>query len=344
MSSVAPRARGTEVQHRGVVVVLTVVLAVLAASGNATASVLQRKAARREPQARTFSIRLMWDLARQPVWIAGVAALFIAFLLQSVALGLGSLSVVQPLLVLELPFTLLLASLVFRSRLHAREWLAAAGMSAGLATFLYTLRPTGGDAAIALGTWLLGIAASLVLAAVFIWVGIRHHYAARAVYLSVATGIGFGLTAVLIKGVAAAYAGGLAGVFTAWQTYAVVALGPSSMFMLQNTLQAGRLVAAQPGLTLVNPIVAVAWGVAVFSENVRTGPWLVGTFAGAALIGACTVLLARSPLLHGQSGRAEEDTKKGAGSSEGRRREVRTERSQPNGRGDAGHGRGNHPR
>lgn len=286
---------------------LTVALAVLGAAGNATASVLQRKAARREPESRSFSFQLMWDLAHQPVWIGGICAVTAGFLLQAVALGIGRLSVVQPLLVLELPFALMLASVVFRARLHAREWTAAAGMSVGLGVFLYTLRPGGGSVVqVPLPTWILGIAVSLGVAATFVWLGTRRHLAARAVHLSVATGIGFGLTAVLVNGVAAAYTHGFAGVFTAWQTYLVIVLGPSSIFMLQNTLQSGRLVAAQPGLTLVNPIVAVTWGVTVFSESVRTGLWLLGTFGGAALIAACTILLARSPLLHGRGGALEE--------------------------------------
>ncbi len=285
---------------------LSVVLAVLAAVGNATASVLQRKAARREPDSRSFSLRLMWDLAHQPVWIGGIVAITVGFLLQSVALGLGHLSVVQPLLVLELPFTLMLASVVFRVRLHAREWTATGGMCVGLAVFLYTLQPTGGDPRqVALGIWLLGIGVTLAVAGVFVWLGARHRHAARAAYLSVATGIGFGLTAALINGVAAAFSHGIVGVLTAWQTYVVIVVGPASTFLLQNTLQSGRLVAAQPGLTLVNPVVAVAWGVAVFAEEVRAGPWLAGTCAGAVLIGACTVLLSRSPLLHGQDRRTE---------------------------------------
>lgn len=284
---------------------LSIALAALAAVGNATASVLQRKAARREPGERAFSLRLIWDLVHQPVWIGGIAAVTFGFLLQAVALGLGRLSVVQPILVLELPFTLMLAGVVFRTRLHAREWSSAAGMSAGLALFLYALRPVGGDARVHIGIWMLGLAVSLFVGAVFVWLGKRHSDAARAAYLSVATGVGFGLTAALIKGVAAAYANGPVGVLTAWQTYVVIVLGPASTFMLQNTLQSGRLVAAQPGLTLVNPVVAVAWGVAVFSEQVRTGPWLIATFAGAGLIAASTVVLSRSPLLHGRSGQTE---------------------------------------
>lgn len=288
---------------------LSVVLAVLAAAGNATASVLQRMAARREPAARSFSLRLMWDLAHQPVWVGGIVAITAGFLLQSIALGLGRLSVVQPLLVLELPLTLLLASVLFRARLRGREWTAAAGMSVGLAAFLYTLRPTGGEPRlVGLGTWALGLGVTVTVAGAFVWLGARRRHAARAAYLSVATGIGFGLTAALINGVAAAFAHGLVGVLTAWQTYAVIAVGPTSTFLLQNTLQSGRLVAAQPGLTLVNPVVAVAWGVAVFDEEPRTGPWLAGACAAAALIAVCTVLLARSPLLHGRGSQTETAT------------------------------------
>jgi hypothetical protein len=59
---------------------------------------------------------------------------------------------------------------------------------------------------------------------------------------------GFRLLASLVAG------GGLGGVFTAWQTYLLIVLGPLFFFLLQKTMQAGRLVASQPALTLANPI------------------------------------------------------------------------------------------
>jgi drug/metabolite transporter (DMT)-like permease len=68
---------------------------------------------------------------------------------------------------------------------------------------------------------------------------------------------------------------------------------------LQKTLQAGRLVASQPALTLANPVVSIAFGIVVFGEHFRSGTWLILALFGAALIVACTVLLARSPLLQG---------------------------------------------
>lgn len=76
-----------------------------------------------------------------------------------------------------------------------------------------------------------------------------------------------------------------------------LATGTVSFYLLQNAMVAGRLVAVEPGLTLANPIVAVTWGLFVFGESGRTGPALVGTLAGGALLVGGVILLARSPVL-----------------------------------------------
>jgi drug/metabolite transporter (DMT)-like permease len=66
------------------------------------------------------------------VWLGGIGALTAGFLLQASALGTGQLSLVEPVLVLELPVAPVLSSRVFRQRLGPSEWLPAAGMTAGL--------------------------------------------------------------------------------------------------------------------------------------------------------------------------------------------------------------------
>lgn len=287
---------------------LSLSVAALAALANAAASVLQRKAARGEPERTAFSLRLLWDLAHRPVWVAGITAVAVGFLLQAVALATGSLAAVQPVLVLELPFTIVLSIVVFRSRLGGREWLAVAAMSGGLALFLLSLSPSGGrPSATTPLQWGSGLAAGLALAGVLVWLGWRSRYARRAALLGVATGVLFGLTAALIAGMTDAFTGHILSVLAAWQTYLVIVFGPISMFLLQNTLQAGRLVAAQPGLTLTDPLLAIGWGVGFFGESVRGGPWIAGTTIGAALIAWGTLLLSRSPHLQGRRGATEED-------------------------------------
>jgi drug/metabolite transporter (DMT)-like permease len=274
------------------------VLVLLAAVVNACSTVLQRRAARDEPDEAAFSIGMLFDLIRRPSWIGGILCMILGFLLQASALTVGRIAVVQPLLTAELPLTLLLAAWVFHHGLPAREWVAIGAMAVGLAGFVYCLSPSGGDV---LGAptlrWVIALVIGLAAVAVLTAVGAARHGQPRAAALGLATGTLFGIVAALVAGVGAAYAGGFPQLFTSWQTYAVIVLGPTSFFLLQSALQAGDLDASQPGFTLMNPLVGVLWGLFVFGEQPRGGAWIVGELAGAAIIVAATLLLVRSPAL-----------------------------------------------
>ena len=51
--------------------------------------------------------------------------------------------------------------------------------------------------------------------------------------------------------------------------------GVGALFLLQNGLQAGSLVAVQPPLTLGDALISACYGVTVFGEDVNTGGWLL---------------------------------------------------------------------
>ena len=297
-------------------------LAVLAACANATSSVLQRKANRKIPQNQSLSLRLIASLVHQPVWFGGVLAVFVGFLLQATALGNGQLSVVEPILVLELPATLILASRVFGSRMHAREWGAAVAMTVALAGLLFFLSPSAGrPTGVRWYAWGIAIGVNLIFVAAMVAWG-RHGPAGRcrgrgrkgekssarqAAVLGVAAGSAFGLTAALMKGMTNTFSQGIGTLFTSWQLYGMIAAGALGMFLLQSAMNAGRLIAAQPGLTLSDPIVSVLWGVLVFHEHVRGGWFIVLAVISGLLLAGAVVVLARSPLLSGESARTEED-------------------------------------
>ena len=292
---------------------LTYVLAVLAACANATSSVLQRKANRRVPKRENLSPRLLWSLAHEPVWFGGILAVIAGFLLQATALGNGQLSVVEPILVLELPATLILASRVFGSRMHRREWGSAAVMTAGLAGMLYFLSPSAGrPQSVRWYAWVIGIGINLAVAGALVAWARRDSAgrgrtdgqgsARRAALLGVAAGATFGLTAALMKGMTRTFTQGFAVLFTSWQLYGMIAAGVLGMFLLQSAMNAGRLIAAQPGLTLSDPIVSILWGVFVFSERVRGGWYVALAVIGGLVMAAAVVVLARSPLLSSESG------------------------------------------
>lgn len=269
---------------------------IVAALLNASASVLQRRATKDEPESASFSFGMVLDLVRRPAWILGILAMISGFLLHGVSISLSQIALVQPLLVAELPFTLILASWAFRSRIPRRDWLAIGMQSAGLAAFVGCLAPTGGDPRVSIATWTLGIGATAAGVIALVVLGYRDRHEHRAALLGVATGATFGLNSALIAGVGAVVSHG-GNLFTTWQTYGVAILGPVSFYLLQNALQAGNLVASQPGFTLTNPLVSVTWGLAVFGEQARSGLFLIGTIAGAALIGAGTIMLAQSSML-----------------------------------------------
>lgn len=291
---------------------LTYALAVLAACANALSSVLQRKANKRVPQRENMSPRQIWTLLHQPVWFGGILAITVGFLLQASALGTGDLAVVEPVLVLELPFTLILASWLFHQRLGLREWLPSAAMTAGLAGLLYLLAPSaGGSPRLHWYGWLAGVGGNLALVGALVLVARRGSIRRarpekpgqqgggpfRAALLAVAAGSTFGLTAALMKEVTRTFERGVGELFTDWPVYAMVAAGVLGMFLTQSALNAGQLIAAQPGLSLSDPLISVLWGVLAFHEQIRQGWYIPGEVACAGVIVAGVVTLARSPLL-----------------------------------------------
>lgn len=277
---------------------LAVILGLCAALSNAVASVLQRKAARRTSADEGFSLGLILHLARQGSWVGGIGALICGFVFQAAALTVGQLSLVQPLLALELPLTLIVAGRIFGTGIGRRALIGGGAMAAGLALVLFGLAPKPGSGPASGSGWLtgLGVAAGVTLALTLVG-RLRPSGPSRAALLGAATGAGFGLTAALMKGATSELSRGIAGVFTSWQVYAMVVAGLGSLFLLQNALQSGTLVAAQPAITLVDPLASIALGVAIFHDQVRLGPWLGLELPGLLAIALGSIELARSPML-----------------------------------------------
>ncbi|WND23977.1 DMT family transporter [Streptomyces violaceus] len=279
-------------------IVLPVLFAICAAFGNAVATVLQRKAALTVPRSEGFRAGLMLDLLRRRVWLAGILAVIAAAVCQALALATGPLTIVQPLFVLELPLTLIVASLLMHRHLPGAGWLAVTVVVAGLAVALAAASPSGNRTHVELDRWIpalavcAGAVAALALAALR-----RPEGRARAACLGAATAISYAVTAALMK--AAVHIldeQGLVGFFTAWQTYAFAATGVCALFLLENAMQAGPLVASQPALTLGDALVSLALGILLYEETIRSGWWLLPQLFGVALIAAGVFALARIPL------------------------------------------------
>jgi len=277
---------------------LSYLAAAIASLGNATANVMQRKASLAQAHGAAFDANFLARLVRDPTWLLGFTGMVGSFAFQAVALDLGQLSAFETIITLEVPLTLLVASRVFGGRLSRQEWAAVGLMTAGMIALIGALNPRpGNETAVDGATYALAGGATVATVLVLIGAARTSTSNMRTGLLGAATGTCFGLTATLIKETVEEFGShGLLGLVTTWQTYAAVATGLAGVLIMQWAMHSGTLVAAQPGFTLLDPLVSILWGVLVYNEVVRTGGWLVLATAAGVAIGAGVVSLARSPL------------------------------------------------
>ena len=120
-------------------------LALTSGLANALTSILQRMGVEDAPEESTLKLSLLTHALRRGIWLLGLAFMVGSFLLQAVALHLGDLSQVQPILTTELLFIVLLLATWFRFRVGLREWLGCLAAAGGLAGFLVFAQPSSGD-------------------------------------------------------------------------------------------------------------------------------------------------------------------------------------------------------
>jgi drug/metabolite transporter (DMT)-like permease len=277
--------------------VIGILFAVCAAASNAIGTVFQRKAARLAPDEETMRLALLRDLVCRPVWLLGIAGLIGGFLFQATALHFAGLTLVQPIVVGELPLTLLLGALVFHTRVdHAAVW-GTVAVSVGVALVLVATAPQSGHPPTGL-SWLIASMLSLAIGASLVIAGLRATGGRRAALFGAAAGLGFGFTAALMNSALHRFDHGLGALLVSWELYAMITVGVCSMFLTQNALQAGPIAAAQPPITTCDPLSSIVYGVLVFGEHLRGGYWIIPSIAGAVIVLAGTVLLSRSSLIN----------------------------------------------
>jgi predicted transcriptional regulator len=288
----------------GVHTVVCVLFALITAGSNACASVLQRKAAAQVPAERSMHVSLIADLVKRRVWVAGIGMVIVAAVAQAAALATGPIALVQPIFIIELPVTLVLAALANHNREKLRQlpWTAIATTTIALGVGLAIAQPSGASDEAQNTSWIIALIATAIFETVLIISAMGTSGEPRAALLGLAAACGYALTAALMKNAMADLDEGAVPFFTNWHIYATAVAGVGSLFLLQNALQAGSLVASQPMLTVGDALISISYGVTLYSESVRVGWWLLPEIiALAAIIGGC-VQIAKSPLAAESSG------------------------------------------
>ena len=262
------------------------------------AAVLQHRAAVREPQDSSMRAGLLVRLARRPMWLVGNALDGAGYALQFLALRRGSLTLVEPLLVLSLVFALPVAAWLDHRRIGRAELGSTGFIAVGLALFLGVARPGLGHPHASRLAWLI---LTVVIAAICAGLVIGAHRGSRrrrAVLLAAGSGIAFGYVAALTERTGHLLGAGLLRTLSTWEPYALIAGGVVALLMTQSAFNAGALRLSLPTLTVAQPLIAIAIGLAMFGEHVDSrGVAPVFEVLGLLLVISGVFALARSSVV-----------------------------------------------
>ena len=259
----------------------------------AGAAVEQRQAAA-APQSSAGRPRLLFLLARQPLWLLGIAVQIGGFAAHAVALRSGPLATVQMLVSAELVVAVVIVRIWSGRPLGRGSWAAALTVVAAVAAFLALTSSGHGHAAgqpdyvvaAGLGAGITGAGALAAAAA-----GLRAAGRRRAVLLAVAAGLADSCSAVVTMAFSHVVSHGLAAIFTSWTVYAVAVCGVGNVLLTQTAYQTGQPILTLPIIAAVTPAACVAVGIGLLGEAPRTG--LAGGVAAGFAVLVTSLALAR---------------------------------------------------
>ena len=288
-----------------------VVAAVCASLFFAASAVLELRSTHEVPARGVFAPRLLLDLARRPLWIASIAATLAGLALQVTALHFGPLALVQPILVCDLIFAVLMTAALRHAAPDRILFTGVVCAAAGVAVFLAVAQPTGGNESVSLPAVIpLAAALAAVLAGCLVWAkrGTRN---TRPLALALACGICYGVTAFLLKLVTFSLGEGFSEPLTQWPLYAVAVVGPVGFLLNQEAFQAGTLLSPVLAvITTADPLVSIGIAHLWLDENfANTPPDIVIEVAALAVMTAGIIMLAhRAPVVASQRAAAEART------------------------------------
>ena len=275
---------------------IAVLLALGAAFFIAVGDVIHHRTAHEVTDEPVGHLELFTRLLMDRQWWLGSLVSAMGFGLQAAALGLGSVLLVQSLLVTALLFTLLINARITGRSVTRSQWWWAGLLAVAVATIITVGNPTAGQSRGALEVWtaviaVMGPALVLCVVGARVWAG----RPAAAVLLGVVSGSLWGVFAVLTKGLVDHLDRGLWAVLAMPELYVWAAVAVAATAWQQSSFRAGSLAASLPTMTVTEPIVGSALGMLVLGETLRPGDggMAVLIVAVVAMV-AATAALARS--------------------------------------------------
>jgi drug/metabolite transporter (DMT)-like permease len=289
-----------------VTTLIAVLAALVAAFCFAAASLMQQTVARASGAADVMRPRLLLDLGRRPLWLAGIGLDVLSFFILALALAFGPLALVQPLAALDVLFVLPLIARRQRRRLTLQDGIGALAVSAGIVIFLATATPTGGIYVPGLAAWVPVFMAASLLAAVSAVAGLRVTGKARVIWLAGAAGCVLGVLDGLTKATVDVLSARGVGVLASWEPWALLVAGLTGALLGQSAFSSGALSLSLPVIATLTPIIAVVIGATVFGEELASAAWQLGLQLVGGVVAVIGIfVLSRSSIVTAEQSAAQ---------------------------------------
>lgn len=273
---------------------IAALLALGAALFIAIGDVIHQRSAHEVTDEQVSHLQLFLRLLKDRVWWVGSLVSAVGFGLQAAALGLGSVLLVQALLVTSLLFALPLNARATHHRVTRFQWTWAVLLAASVVVIVTVGNPTAGHSRADTDTW-LAVGAVLGPLLVLCIVGARM-LAGKigAMLLACVSGALWGLFAILTKGVVDRIGDGVWELLRTPELYAWAVVAVAGTAYQQAAFRAGSITASLPTMTVTEPVVASVLGVVVLGETLRPGEagWIT-LIAAVAVMMVATAALAR---------------------------------------------------
>jgi drug/metabolite transporter (DMT)-like permease len=276
--------------------VVSLVAALLSALCYGVASVMQAisvRAASRRSVAQVaqagegVDAGLLVRLARQGLFLASIAIDLVGFIAQLIALRRLPLFAVQAIMASNLAVTAVCAAWLMRARLAAREWLAVAGVVAGVSLLGLSAGPEG--AAKVGREFELGLIIAVAVVGASGFAVARLPNPVRTPALGAIAGLGFAALAVAAR-ILPGF--GPLQLIRSPAAYTVAAAGIVSFLLYATALEGGSVTTATAAVILAETAPPAIVGVEFLGDKTRPGLTAVAVL-GFALAVVCALALAR---------------------------------------------------
>jgi drug/metabolite transporter (DMT)-like permease len=249
-------------------VAIATALALATALFYAISNVLELLEAEQVPDEFAMRPGLLLRLMKRPRWLLGLLSDFGGYICHAAALGLATVVFVEPILATGILMSLFIGSRFVHRPVRRSDWIAAGVLSGGLALFLYEVSPTGGRQIGRTREWIIAGPCAVAAIAICMVLGGATKGRPRAAFLGVASGIAFGVSALLTKALVHYLGDGLFAWVPHWEPYGLAVSAIGGVIVAQSALQTGALGAAVGSVEAMSVISGSLFGLFLLDERV----------------------------------------------------------------------------